>query len=616
MAETNAILQSILDQLSAITVRLADKSVAQERDEQSLKDYQDRQRSPKVEKDIASIAMSLKQTASGSLGANEKQRIEKTAKIYNQVYKLSENHKVLKDILNVLTETEREKDQANLFAKPSSTPKVSTVKTEKEKPHIFSSILGSIGGGAAILAIGLGVYNLIKSMVDFKKIDTKTIVLFGGALSILGLALWKFSSTAVKLARSAAILQAMLAIGGIALAFNREVVPGLKGLVGVKWDDIKGGLAGAAAALTGMLVLVELTSKFLTSSISGGLATAAAVGTVFVASKVLGVLATSVSKFAAFKWDEVKGGLGAAAVALGGMSVVIGAITALFIGTEGLAALAVGAAELAIWGAIELIGRTADVLHKFKGIDTTQLENLGKSLVPFTFGVASFLTLGVAASTLGTIVSAATAWLGLDPTTQIRKFQDLKYDYMAPLGVGLKALGEGILNFFSIGGSIGSFIEGIKSWAKLDIVSQIKRYEDINTDKLTAVGNSFSVFAGGLRELASVTTNLKNLNIDIGKLSKSVTPIKLNMEVKTLTEMKDALVELGRNELQLMSQQIALLKENNFLLGRLSEIGTTNVSIGAQSSNARPSFDVSREKSTTRQSLFELFRLEGSSIRE
>lgn len=436
-----------------------------------------------------------------------------------------------------------------------------------------------------IAALGVGVSLLIGSMIKCGLIDAKAVGVFAGVVTILGAAVWGLSSKADDISKGAK------AIGILGAAFGL-IVLSLKGLINVRWDDVSGGLLSAGVALTGLAALAIGLGKFATNNVMA----AAAGGAALVGlTMVIGMLGENLGKFSNYDWKSIDANLGMAAVAVIGFGALAGIIGTLMVSSGGLGALAVGGGILAIAALAKVMGYTGEQLQAFTGIDGNHLKQVGDGMMAMGAGMAAFFAaMGItgAVGVVGGIVQGMAKWFDLDLVSQLKKYDQIDASRVDVLGKSLSSLANGLRDFTSTSNSTNQLTGSL---------SELKNLEKLDIKKIS----------NNLDSIAAKLSNIKSITTDIGDPST-----KFKFELTGISEMSEAITQMGQQEVDLLQQQLAVLADSRELLMAIRQNTSGGVGSMTASASSGSSLNFIKESSVTRQSFFNNLKMMSTTLKD
>ncbi len=298
------------------------------------------------------------------------------------------------------------------------------------------------------------------------------------------------------------ILKGMLVL--IALSFTiGYLADNLMKLAKLEWGAIMNGLAVASVAILAFGLFVAGVGFLVTFA-----APFLAIGlvTILALSLVVGVLADSFMKFTKVNWKKAENNMQAAAsavTALVGLVLVLGVMFTLF-----LPFMLVGIL------AINSIGYIIEVLSlqlvKFNKIDGKKLREVGIGLKELGVGLISF-TVGMVAALAGAAIATLGEFFGLDVVSHIRKFEDLDSSAIESVGNSLEILGSGLLAFvkaINVGPNV------FEAFFKADVTKSIKKLLDLDVAKLTEVSFLLDILGEGLTKFVTAYKDMQEVGAD------------------------------------------------------------------------------------------------------
>ena len=372
------------------------------------------------------------------------------------------------------------------------------------------------------------------------------------------------------------------------------IIPTLNKLKGFDGVEVIKTLTSIGLAFTAFAFLTKIIGQIVQSGIAQILVGALAMlGLSF----VIGYMADNLQKLANKPWMEIWKGLGHATLAVTAFGLVLAGIGAIMLTGVGAAVVAAGAA--AVLGISYVMGNLADTLYKFAfkpwpeitaGIKlaTQSMSEFGLFLAAFGAGslfLAPFLAIG------------AVALLGMAKFMGVLAEELVKYNNvdgvsLVIIGEGLKSLGIGLMAMLG-GGVAGvgvAMIDKLSSFFGLDPVSQIKKFEKVDADKIYKLGEGVKFLGEGLKMLSSSDMNLTRITDDIIKLTKPLAEfsgslnqfadsyakfekVKLESDqifnIQADNGVKQAISEASQRELEIQTEQLAELRKNNMLMEQL-----------------------------------------------
>jgi hypothetical protein len=268
----------------------------------------------------------------------------------------------------------------------------------------------------------------------------------------------------------------------------------------------------------------------------------------------MGYLAEQLNKFAGLDWAAIGSSLALALVALGVFGAAVAGIGLLVLNPV-VAPLLIGGA-IAVAGLSLLMGLLAEALNKFSTIDANQIQQVGVGLLALGAGLVAFLA-GMVGGVAAGAVSKLSGIFGLNPADQIKKFEKIDADKIFKLGTGLLFMGQGLKSL-----STDINLEGI-------------------TNQLIAMTVPLALFSTGLMLFTEAYKNL-----DTAIKGSEINRI-YQMKIEADNGIQKALVDLNQKEVQILSEQLEELKRNGEYLRVIASSGVGNngmVSLGGNNS--------------------------------
>jgi hypothetical protein len=444
-------------------------------------------------------------------------------------------------------------------------------------------LMGKVKAGEAIKAsLGLGIlilgiqFLVIPFLEHLTKIDMemmKTSLLKFGGL-ILPLIGIMFLMGKVKAGEAIkASLGIVIMIGLLGLI----VIPFFEYLATLSFEPMLMGLLYTGLAVLGLSGIAFLMGKLIGMGLKDILIGAVVVlGFTF----LMGFLVDQLTKFADKPWKEILIGLGLATLAITAFGLVVAGIGALV--TNPVVAPIVAAGGVTVLALIALMSGLAKSLVEFKDVDAAQLEAVGKALLPLSAGLLALLGGSIGGAVSG-IVNGLTGLFKIDPVSQIKKFETIDSEKIYKLGMGLKFMGEGLKTLSS--GEI-----------KLkDVVGEIL----LLTKPLIEFSGALNQFSEAYSKFDKVA-----MNSDLTKIYK--------MKVENDNTIQKAIMDLNQQELAVQQAQLEQLKLNGEFLKRIAEGGMGQNII---SNNMQPQGDnISAPSFKTKDNYFTNLKLSTMSV--
>lgn len=359
----------------------------------------------------------------------------------------------------------------------------------------------SVGMLALAMFIVIPVLYLFKDM-PFEDV-LKGIIKFGivvGALLGTMVLMSKINSSDVG--------KSVLGIAALSLVMGFLVIPLLQTLSTMPWETFGKGITMMGITLGVMLGTMYILGKVATSGIQLIAGLAALLGMTL----LLNYFVETLTKFAYRPWEAITDGLTAAGISLVAFGAVVAAIGAMV--STGVGALIAAAGMAAILGLVFVMDKLADSLVKYNNVDGNRLSSVGTGLKDLGIGLMSLLG-GSVAGIGASVVNGLSSLFGLDPVSQIQKFEKVDSEKIYKLGLGLKFMGEG-LKAISTDVNLKPFVAELLSVTKpltefsgaLDTFN--KTYADF--EKMTMNSEFKQVYQNKIESDKSIQEAIKNLN--------------------------------------------------------------------------------------------------------
>jgi transcriptional regulator NrdR family protein len=321
-----------------------------------------------------------------------------------------------------------------------------------------------------------------------------------------------------------------LVIGALSMLFRFALFPMLDDIARRDFVTILKGLTLMGLSIIGLTKVLQIASNMIKNNavelVAGG-------ATILALSFVLSYMADSLQKFAdPKKWMLASVGLIAASAAMtlfGGLVALVGVIA-----LEAAPFLAGGAAVLI--GLSFVMGFVANGLKKFQDIDAGQITKVGGAMVILSTGLLTFLGGSIAGAASG-ILNGLFSFFGLDPASQIKKFEKLDADKLEKVGLSLLNISKGLKELSS-----GIDLKNI-------------------TDQVIGLIKPFESFTGALDKFSGAYEKLNKVKLQVG----------YNFNIDNNTGIQEAIKELHQQELKIQQAQLSQLQENGNYLRIISE---------------------------------------------
>lgn len=302
--------------------------------------------------------------------------------------------------------------------------------------------------------------------------------------------------------------KSILGIAALSLVMGFLVIPLLQTLSTMPWETFTKGIVMMGITLGVMLGTMYILGKVATSGIQLIAGLAALLGMTL----LLNYFVETLTKFAYRPWEAITDGLTAAGISLVAFGAVVAAIGAMV--STGVGALIAAAGMAAILGLVFVMDKLADSLVKYNNVDGNRLSSVGTGLKDLGIGLMSLLG-GSVAGIGASVVNGLSSLFGLDPVSQIQKFEKVDSEKIYKLGLGLKFMGEG-LKAISTDVNLKPFVAELLSVTKpltefsgaLDTFN--KTYA--NFEKMTMNSEFKQVYQNKIESDKSIQEAIKNLN--------------------------------------------------------------------------------------------------------
>ena len=299
-----------------------------------------------------------------------------------------------------------------------------------------------------------------------------------------------------------------LGIAALSLVMGFLVIPLLETLATMPWETFSKGITMMGITLGVMLGTMYILGKVATN----GIALIAGLAALLGMTLLLNYFVETLTKFAYRPWEAITDGLTYAGISLVAFGAVVAAIGALV--STGVGALIAAAGMAAILGLVFVMDKLADSLVKYNNVDGDRLSSVGIGLKNLGIGLMALLG-GSVAGVGASIVNGLSSLFGLDPVSQIQKFEKVDSEKIYKLGLGLKFMGEG-LKAISTDVNLKPFVAELLSVTKpltefsgaLDTFN--KTYADF--EKMTMNSEFKQVYQNKIESDKSIQEAIKNLN--------------------------------------------------------------------------------------------------------
>lgn len=317
------------------------------------------------------------------------------------------------------------------------------------------------------------------------------------------------------------------------------LIPQLKKISEEPFEQMLEALGFIGLIMVGIGVIIRLTGEILTRG-GGEVAAIAGLVAVLAFSFLMGYLAEQLNKFAGLDWSAIGSSLALALVALGIFGAAVAGIGLLVLNPV-VAPLLIGGA-VAVAGLSLLMGILAETLNKFSTIDANQIQKVGVGLLALGTGLVAFLA-GMVGGVGAGAVSKLSGIFGLNPADQIKKFEKIDADKIFKLGTGLLFMGQGLKSL-----STDIDLQGI-------------------TNQLIAMTAPLALFSTGLMLFTDAYKNL-----DTAIKGSEINRI-YQMKIEADNGIQQALVDLNQKEVEILSAQLDQLRQNGEYLRTIANSG-------------------------------------------
>ena len=326
---------------------------------------------------------------------------------------------------------------------------------------LMNGVKMGLGNAAGILVLAAALNVLASAVSQFGNMDLSALVqgLAGIGVILTGLSVFsRFGTT------SGGIITTAIGLTALAVALNL-MVPAVKGMGSISWENLAKGLLGMAGAL---VVLGTATAL-----ISGGKLSLVAVGVGLMSASLL-VLSAALQSFASMSWESLAVGL----VALAGSLTILG------VAMYAMSGCILGATAMVI-----MAGALALLTPQLMALSSLSLQQVGTGLLALAGG---FAVIGVAGLLLTPLVPTLIALSGAIALLSVS---------CALIGAGLLAFGTGLT-------LVGTVVAG-SGYAIVGFINQlIGLLPTLGTKLAEAVTNLITGFANGLPQILTAVTQL------------------------------------------------------------------------------------------------------------
>ncbi len=387
------------------------------------------------------------------------------------------------------------------------------------------------------------------------------------------------------------VISSMLGLVIFAGVLYFGILPLLDKLKNVETGEAIKSIIGIGLALTAFTFLVRIIGQLVQAGIPQMIIGAIAIVGLTL---ILGYITDNLSKLADKPWGEIYKGLGLSVLAITLFGVAVAAIGALMLTGVGAAVLAAGG--VAVLGLSFILSTLASAMDKFANKPWDQITNgveaSIKTIESFGFFLAKFGGLSILLAPLmavGSVSVLAISNVMGSLAESLSKYQNVDGENLKIVGEGLQSLGLGLMAI--LGGSIAGVgtgvIDKLGSFFSLDPVSQIKKFEKVDVEKIYKLGEGVKMLGEGLRNLSSSDINLTKITDGVIKLTKPLAEFSGSLEkfsdaytkfekvkmdsdkvfnIEADTGLKQAIKEATDRQLNVQMEQLTELKRNNELM--------------------------------------------------
>lgn len=396
------------------------------------------------------------------------------------------------------------------------------------------AIKSSLGLGVLILVVGTLVIPFLEYMtkVDIDKMAEsllKFVIIISPFIVIMHF---------MGKIKAGDVLKSSLGILAMIGLLGFVVIPFLEYLTTLSYMPMLNGLLYTALAILGLSGIAYLMGKLINMGLKEILIGGAVV---LGFTLLMGFLADQLQKFASKPWADILIGLGIASLALVAFGAVVAGIG--FLVANPIIAPLIIAGGVAVFGLILLMSGLAESLTKFNSVDPDKISSVGIALKSLSVGLIALLGGSVAGAATG-IISGLSSLFGLDPVSQIKKFERIDSEKIYKIGLGLKFMGEGLKTLSS---------------------GEIKLKGIVN--EILMMTNPLLEFSTALNQFSQAYSNFDKvaMNSDLTKIYK--------MKVENDNSIQKAIMDLNQQELAVQQAQLEQLRLNGEFLRRIAEGG-------------------------------------------
>lgn len=379
---------------------------------------------------------------------------------------------------------------------------------------LMDGVKMGLGNAAGILILAAALNVLAIAVKQFGNMDVETLKqgLAGIGLMLTELALFSYFGTA-----SGGIISTAVGLTILAGALNL-LVPAVKSMGSIPWENLGKGLLGMAGAL---IILGTATAL-----IPGGKLSLVAVGIGLMSASLL-VLSAALQSLGSMSWETLAVGLSALA----------GSLTILGIAMYAMSGCLLGAAAMVV-----MAGALALLTPQLMALSSLSLQQVGIGLLALA---GAFTVIGVAGLVLSPVVPTLIALAGA----------------IALLSASCALIGAGMLAFGTGLGLVGAAVAG-SGFVILEFIKQLLGLlPTLGTKMAEAITNLITGIAEGIPQIMTAMTQLitgilQALTSCIPQIITTATALVIALAT-AIGNAAPKLIEVGVNLILMLMQGIA-----------------------------------------------------------
>ena len=379
---------------------------------------------------------------------------------------------------------------------------------------LMDGVKMGLGNAAGILILAAALNVLALAVKQFGNMDVEALKqgLAGIGLMLTELALFSYFGTA-----SGGIVSTAVGLTILAGALNL-LVPAVKSMGSIPWENLGKGLLGMAGAL---IILGTATAL-----IPGGKLSLVAVGIGLMSASLL-VLSAALQSLGSMSWETLAVGLSALA----------GSLTILGIAMYAMSGCILGAAAMVV-----MAGALAILTPQLMALSSLSLQQVGIGLLALA---GAFTVIGVAGLVLSPVVPTLIALAGA----------------IALLSASCALIGAGMLAFGTGLGLVGAAVAG-SGFAILEFINQLLGLlPTLGTKMAEAITNLITGIANGIPQIMTAMTQLitgilQALTNCIPQIITTATALVIALAT-AIGNAAPKLIEVGVNLILMLMQGIA-----------------------------------------------------------